>query len=54
MASRIASQYSGTATTLQRSSLYYLAVILLVISLITNLSAQLISARFQRRTRGAV
>jgi phosphate transport system permease protein len=49
MAGRIASQYQGTATALQKSSLAYLAVILLVISLITNISAQLISGRIQRR-----
>ena len=36
MASWIATQFNGTATDLQRSSLYYLAVILLVISLLTN------------------
>jgi len=52
MASRIAAQYSGAATSLQRSSLYYLAVILLVMSLATNLTAQIISGRLQRRTRG--
>jgi phosphate transport system permease protein len=49
MASWIASQFSGAATTLQRSSLYYLAVLLLVISLITNVGAQLIVRRIQRR-----
>jgi phosphate transport system permease protein len=52
MASRIAAQYAGSATTLQRSSLAYLAVLLLAISLLTNLSAQLIAARIQRRMRG--
>ncbi len=49
MAGRIASQSPGAATALQKSSLAYLAVILLVISLITNISAQLISGRIQRR-----
>ena len=49
MAARIASQYQGAATSLQRSSLAYLAVILLAISLVTNISAQLISGRIQRR-----
>jgi phosphate transport system permease protein len=48
-ASWIATQFSGAATALQRSSLYYLAVILLVISLITNVAAQFIVRRFQRR-----
>jgi phosphate transport system permease protein len=52
MASRIAAQYAGSATSLQRSSLAYLAVILLVISLLTNLTAQIIAARIQRRMRG--
>jgi phosphate transport system permease protein len=49
MAGRIASQYQGAPNPLQKSSLAYLAVILLVISLITNISAQLISGRMQRR-----
>ena len=49
MAGRLVSQYQGAATALQKSSLAYLAVILLVISLITNVSAQLISGRIQRR-----
>jgi phosphate transport system permease protein len=52
MASRIAAQYAGTATSLQRSSLAYLAVLLLIISLITNIAAQLISGRLQRRLGG--
>jgi phosphate transport system permease protein len=49
MASRLAAQYAGTATSLQKASLAYLAVILLVISLITNLVAQVIVRRTQRR-----
>jgi len=49
MASRLAAQYSGTATSLQKASLAYLAVILLVISLVTNLVAQVIVRRNQRR-----
>jgi phosphate transport system permease protein len=53
MASRIAAQYAGTATSLQRSSLAYLAVLLLIFSLITNIAAQLISGRLQRKLRGA-
>jgi phosphate transport system permease protein len=53
MASRIAAQYAGSATHLQRASLAYLAVILLVFSLIVNLTAQLIAGRMQRRMRGA-
>jgi phosphate transport system permease protein len=49
MASRLASQWAGAATSLQRSSLAYLAVILLVISLITNIAAQVIVRRIQRK-----
>jgi len=49
MASRLAAQYVGTATSLQKSSLAYLAVILLVISLVTNVAAQVIVRRIQRR-----
>jgi phosphate transport system permease protein len=49
MASRLAAQYVGTATSLQKSSLAYLAVILLVISLGTNVAAQVIVRRIQRR-----
>ena len=49
MASRLAAQYAGTATSLQKASLAYLAVILLVISLATNLVAQVIVRRTQRR-----
>jgi phosphate transport system permease protein len=49
MASRLASQWAGAATSLQRASLAYLAVILLVISLITNIAAQVIVRRIQRR-----
>src|SRR4029078_9324202 len=48
MASRLAAQYVGTATSLQKSSLAYLAVILLVISLLTNVAAQVIVRRIQR------
>ena len=49
MASMLASQYQGAATTLQKSSLVYLAVILLVISLITNVGAQLIVRRMNAK-----
>jgi len=49
MASRLAAQYQGTATSLQKASLAYLAVILLVISLVTNLVAQVIVRRTQRK-----
>jgi phosphate transport system permease protein len=49
LASRIANQYQGAATALQTSSLAYLAVILLVFSLVANMSAQLIVRRIRRR-----
>jgi phosphate transport system permease protein len=49
MAARLAAQYAGTATDLQKASLAYLAVILLVLSLMTNLVAQMIVRRSQRR-----
>jgi phosphate transport system permease protein len=54
MAGRVAAQYQGAATPLQTASLAYLAVILLVISLVTNLSAQLITRRIQNRIGGVV
>ena len=46
LASRIAGQYQGAATALQVASLVYLAAILLVISLLVNLAAQVIVRRF--------
>src|SRR4051794_3925121 len=46
MASRIAVQFPGALNELHFASLYYLAVILLVIGLVFNLLAQLISRRF--------
>jgi phosphate transport system permease protein len=42
LASRIASQYQGAATDTQVASIAYLAVILLVISLLVNTAARLI------------
>jgi phosphate transport system permease protein len=54
LASRIAAQYQGAATNIQVASLVYLALILLLISLITNFTAQLIVRRFElQRTGGA-
>ncbi|MDX6411300.1 MAG: phosphate transport system permease protein [Gaiellaceae bacterium] len=53
LASRIASQYQGAATNIQVAALVYLALILLVISLVTNFGAQLIVRRFEfQRTGG--
>ena len=49
--SRIAAQFSN-ATGLWTSSLFYLAVILLVIELIVNLAAQLIVRRYEKATQG--
>jgi len=46
LASRIAAQFQGAVTKLQISSLFYLAAILLVIGLVTNLIAQVIVRRF--------
>ena len=47
LASRIAAQYQGAATNLQVSSLFYLAAILLVFSLVVNFGAQMIVRRFE-------
>jgi phosphate transport system permease protein len=53
LASRIAGQYQGAITKLQVSSLFYLAAILLVIGLLTNLLALLVVRRFAfQRTGG--
>ena len=48
LASRIASQYQGAVSNIQIASLAYLAVILLVLSLVFNLGAQLIVRRVAR------
>jgi phosphate transport system permease protein len=52
LASRIAAQYAGYGSNLQLSSLFYLAAILLVFSLIINLIAQLIVRRFEYQHAG--
>jgi phosphate transport system permease protein len=46
LASRVANQFQGATTKLHTSSLFYLALILLVIGLVTNLFAQWIGRRF--------
>jgi phosphate transport system permease protein len=46
LASRIADQFQGATTKLQIASLFYLGLILLVIGLVANLAAQLITRRF--------
>jgi phosphate transport system permease protein len=53
MASRLANQYQGAQSNLQIAALIYLALILLVITFITNLAAQRIIERFEfQRTGG--
>jgi phosphate transport system permease protein len=54
LASRIAAQFQGAASAIQTSSLFYLAAILLVIGLVTNLLALVIVRRFEVRRTGAV
>jgi phosphate transport system permease protein len=49
IASRIAEQFNGAQTRLWTSSLFYCAVVLLVMGLVANLGAQLIVRRFERR-----
>jgi phosphate transport system permease protein len=51
LASRIASTYQGASSEIEVQSLLYLGAILLVISLVTNVSAQLIVNRFQKARR---
>jgi phosphate transport system permease protein len=46
LASRIASQYQGAVSFLQVGSLFFLGVILLVMSLITNFAAQIVVRRY--------
>jgi len=53
LASRIAGQYQGAVSNMQISALFYLAAILLVIGLLTNLLAQLIVRRFDVHRAGA-
>jgi phosphate transport system permease protein len=53
LASRIAGQYQGAVSKLQIASLFYLAAILLVIGLVTNLIAQVVVRRFAYQQRGA-
>jgi phosphate transport system permease protein len=46
LASRIADQFQGAASKLEIASLFYLGLILLVIGLVANLAAQMITRRF--------
>jgi phosphate transport system permease protein len=53
LASRIASEYQAADTKIHIAALVYLALILLVFSLLTNVAAQLIVRRFEfQRTGG--
>jgi phosphate transport system permease protein len=52
LASRIAAQYQGALTNLAVSSLAYLALILLIFTLVVNVSAQIIVKRFELRQGG--
>jgi phosphate transport system permease protein len=54
LASRIANQFPGVTTELHKASLFYLALILLVIGLVTNLLAQQIVKRFAQNRSFAV
>jgi phosphate transport system permease protein len=51
LGSKIASEYVGATSVEQASSILYLALILMVISLVTNLVAQLVVVRFERARR---
>ena len=51
LGSKIASEYVGATSIEQASSILYLAAILMVISLATNLVAQLVVVRFERARR---
>jgi phosphate transport system permease protein len=52
LGSKIAAMYASAGTDLERSSLVYLAVLLLVFSLIVNMLAQVIVRRVARRQQG--
>jgi phosphate transport system permease protein len=53
LASRVANQYQGAISNLQISALIYLALILLVITFVSNLAAQRVVKRFEfQRTGG--
>jgi phosphate transport system permease protein len=52
LASRIANQYQGAISNLQVTSLIYLGLILLVITFVTNLVAQMVVRRFEFQRTG--
>ncbi len=49
LAAKIANSYQGAATKLEGESLLYLALILLVLALLTNMAAQVVIRRAERR-----
>lgn len=51
LGSKVAAEYVGATTVLQAGSILYLAAILMVISLVANVSAQFIVIRFERARR---
>jgi phosphate transport system permease protein len=51
LGSKIAASYQGAATNLEKDSLLYLAAILMVISLVTNIAAQGVVSRFEKARR---
>jgi phosphate transport system permease protein len=54
LASRIAAQYQGAVSNIHVASIVYLALVLLVFALLTNLAAQVIVSRFEfQRTGGS-
>ncbi len=52
IASRVANQYQGAVSNIQISALIYLALILLVITFLTNFAAQRVIKRFAFQTGG--
>ena len=52
LASRVANQYQGAVSNIQVASLIYLALILLVITFVTNVAAQRIVRRFELQRAG--
>jgi phosphate transport system permease protein len=52
LASRIAAQYQGAVSSIHVASIVYLALILLVFALLTNLGAQVIVNRFEAQKSG--
>ena len=54
LGSKVASEYVGATSLEQASSILYLAAILMVISLVTNVVAQFIVVRFERARSGGM